>query len=294
MACAVEDAGFEIRDQLQWIYGTGFPKNKNLGEGRGTALKPANEPIVLARKPITEKTVTENVALMGTGGLNIDACRIEGGIKQSTAGRRTVKWGVGEGGCSYKKGTGAEYTEEGRWPSNVILDEEAANQLDRQYGDPKGCSEVVDIGSSTTRNTYGPYTNGRSLVTHDDFGGASRFFYCAKATTEERNRGLEAREAKTVSDGRKKAIDNPYQRGKTERLNIHPTVKPLRLMEYLVKLVTPPDGIVLDPFCGSGTTLLAARNCGFKYIGIEMAQEYVDLSLERLRGTGGLLELFGE
>lgn len=298
MACAIEDAGFEIRDQMQWIYGSGFPKNMDVSkaidsflgaerdvvgfrkgqgnipndrgnwgiksnelvevtepatdearewDGWGTALKPANEPIVLARKPIAEKTIAQNVLKYGTGALNIDGTRIG---------------------------------EAGRWPANVILDDEAGAILDEQTGTLT--SGVPSQGQSkSTKNTFGEYEN-RSTVGYGDSGGASRFFYCAKPSKKERNAGLEDREAKIVNDGRKSSIDNPYQRGDTERLNVHPTVKPIKLMEYLVKLVTPKNGLVLDPFSGSGTTLIAAKNLGMNYIGIEMEPEYVDIANKRL------------
>ena len=222
MACAVQDAGFEIRDQLQWIYGTGFPKNKDLGAGLGTALKPANEPIVLARKPISESTVTENVKRWGTGGLNIELSRLSGD----------------------------------RWPSNLLLDEQAAELLDAQ--EP----------------------------------GVSKFFYCAKPSRKEKDAGLEHREKRIVNDGRKTSIDNPYQRGDTERLNTHPTVKPVVLMEYLVNIITPVKGIVLDPFAGSGTTLIAAKNLGFDYLGIEMDPEFVDIAHSRIAHTDTGLSKF--
>jgi len=264
MACAVEDAGFEIRDQMQWLYGTGFPKNHDISkamtdkeaaatwEGWGTALKPANEPIVLARKPIAENTIALNVLKHGTGGLNIDGSRIyrqgkEEGEVDKTPNFKNKVFGKGMGG------TEVDLSKD-RWPSNVLLDSEAALIL----------------------------------------GSVSRFFYCAKASTDEREKGLEGRERKIVNDGRETSIDNPYQRGDTERLNTHPTVKPITLMEYLVRLVTPKGGIVLDPFSGSGSTLIAAKNLGFDYLGIEMDPEFVDIANMRLRGSKTLSKFFTE
>jgi len=212
--------------------------------GWGTALKPANEPIVLARKPISEKTIAENVMKWGTGGLNIDGCRI---------GTDIVGWG-GRPSSGYSGGldtdtSGKPRPVEGRFPANIILDEEAGRMLDEQQE------------------------------------GASRFFYCAKASKKERNMGLEDVEPTTVDDGRNKPIDNPFLRGKTPRQNTHPTVKPVKLMEYLITLVTPPNGIVLDPFFGSGTTGVAAVNLGFNYIGIELDEQYVEIARRRINAA---------
>ncbi len=308
MVCAIEDAGFEIRDCIQWLYGSGFPKShdiskaidKKLGAERevvetkpagsgplkrghvnksgggmsvgterspeynvtvpatpeakqwagwGTALKPANEPIVLARKPLSEKTIAENVMKWGTGGLNIDATR----IPTDETLMRPARQGIGDvgGWSSYKQKDGMYGTPlgKGRFPANVILDEEAGRMLDEQQE------------------------------------GASRFFYCAKASKKERNMGLEDVEPTTVDDGRNKPIDNPFLRGKTPRQNTHPTVKPVKLMEYLITLITPPNGIVLDPFFGSGTTGVAAVNLGFNYIGIELDERYVEIAKRRINAA---------
>lgn len=280
MACAIEDAGFEIRDCIMWLYGTGFPKSvdvslaidKALGavrrtirvplqevgnpksirgghgvpggdrpwmqrarergyhetasrepvtdeaarwQGWGTALKPAVEPIVLARKPLAERNLALNVMAWGTGALNIDGCRI----------------GLDGGAGVYDTLAGAE--PKGRWPANVILDEVAAAMLDEQSG------------VSVSRGGVG------------DKGGASRFFYVPKASVAERTHG-----------GR---VDNA-----------HPTVKPLALMRYLVRLVTPPGGVVLDPFAGSGTTILAAVLEGFSAVGIEREAEYCEIIRQRM------------
>jgi len=225
-------------------------------EGWGTALKPANEPIVLARKPISEKTIAENVMKWGTGGINIDGCRIPANWKEEyppswfTSGKSEENtedyWGKG----NIKKNTVADrISDKGRFPANVILDEEAGQMLDEQQE------------------------------------GASRFFYCAKASKKERNMGLEDVEPTTVDDGRNKPIDNPFLRGKTPRRNTHPTVKPVKLMEYLITLVTPPNGIVLDPFFGSGTTGVAAVNLGFNYIGIELDEQYVEIARRRINAA---------
>jgi hypothetical protein len=195
-------------------------------EGWGTALKPANEPIVLARKPISEKTIADNVLKWGTGGINIDACRIEyqkgenptvGGRHKKT-GRRI---GAGSEKFGFKSLENPEINLQGRFPANVIIDEEAARMLDEQQE------------------------------------GASRFFYVAKASRSERT-----------------------MNGKI--VNNHPTVKPIKLMRYLCRLVTPPGGTVLDPFAGSGTTILAAVQEGFSAIGIEKESEYCEIIRKRM------------
>jgi site-specific DNA-methyltransferase (adenine-specific) len=228
-------------------------------EGWGTALKPANEPIVLARKPISEKTIAENVMKWGTGGLNIDGCRIPAGkneLKPTVRGAGIHKTGNERLGGWNRDDYNGTYTpnEAGRFPANVIIDEEAGRMLDEQQK------------------------------------GASRFFYCAKPSKKERNMGLEDVEPTTVDDGRNKPIDNPFLRGKTLRQNTHPTVKPVKLMEYLITLVTPPNGIVLDPFFGSGTTGIACVNLGFNYIGIELNEQYVEIARRRINAAKEVTE----
>lgn len=227
LACAIEDAGFDIRDTIAWMYGSGFPKSLNLDGGLGTALKPAHEPIVVARKPLAG-TVAANVLEHGTGALNIDACRIDaaGAPVQSAAANR-VDFRPGQK-CDdgYVKGTGREYGDAGRWPANVALDEAAAAQLDQQK--PQG-------------------------RLYADSGGASRFFYCAKASTADRGPG-----------------------------NTHPTVKPVELMRWLVRLVTPANGLVVDPFAGSGSTGVAAVIEHRRCVLIERDAEYVEIIRRRL------------
>src|SRR5690554_1593413 len=232
----------------------------NIFRGLGTALKPANEPIVLARKPLSEKTIAENVMKWGTGGLNIDGCRIEHNEKIKTTQRsgRQNAIVMTDSSCGFDntKDNNASANPKGRFPANVILDEEAGRMLDEQQK------------------------------------GASRFFYCAKASKKERNMGLEDIEPTTVDDGRNKPIDNPFLRGKTLRQNPHPTVKPVKLMEYLITLITPPNGIVLDPFLGSGTTALAALNLGRFFIGIELNEEYCEIARRRIEQHKTQTELF--
>jgi site-specific DNA-methyltransferase (adenine-specific) len=338
MACAIEDAGFEIRDQIQWLYGSGFPKShdiskaidKKLGaerevigksrgvgkkggetyskyggfkageieitasatelarkwNGWGTALKPAHEPIVLARKPLSEKTIADNVLKWGTGGLNIDGCRIE---YQSEKDFESAKGGnSGSTKCNIFSANGKKQSEKitplGRFPANVILDEEAGRMLDEQTGTLRSgfMKAGHPYGQGDGQNVYGKLTGKTKSDTYGDSGGASRFFYCAKASKKERNMGLEDVEPTTVDDGRNKPIDNPFLRGKTPRRNTHPTVKPVKLMEYLITLVTPPNGIVLDPFMGSGTTAVACIKTNRKYIGFELLEEYCKIAEKRI------------
>lgn len=293
MVVNIEDAGFEIRDQLQWVYGSGFPKSLDISkaidkaagaerevigkveragsdgagstvhqsggdksgvslitapatdlakqwQGWGTALKPANEPIVLARKPLIG-TVAENVEKFGTGGLNIDGSRI--GTSDKLSGSRNPSANTGN---IYGVDKGGTYTQnpEGRWPANVLFDEDAAARL----GEP------------------------------------SRFFYVAKASKRERNAGLEGfplnESGIKNGSGRGFSESDPYK--KILNQNHHPTVKPIKLMEYLIKLVTPPGGVVLDPFMGSGTTGIAAKNLGFGFVGIELSEEYFNIAQRRI------------
>ena len=230
LAVAVEDAGFEIRDNLAWLYGSGFPKSLNLvdesGErtGQGTALKPAFEPIVMARKPLTG-TVAANVLEHGTGALNIDACRVgEDTVTTHSRGESTAfpkrpgETTVEESGRTARQDLVSASPRTGRWPANVILDES------------------------------------QSAVLNEN-GGASRFFYVAKAPKSER----------PVVDG-----------------VAHPTVKPLSLASWLVRLVTPPGGTVLEPFAGSGTTVEAAMREGFNVVAVEREADYLPLILARI------------
>ena len=302
MTCAIEDAGFEIRDCIMWIYGSGMPKShdiskaidKKLGtyvegkllpssrttgasatgiattfrkktasnpqspeaqqwKGWGTALKPANEPIVLARKPLSEKTVAENVLKWGTGGLNIDGTRIPTNEK---LGRNNKARSDGTSYIIQRKDRYIDNsTGKGRFPANVILDEEAGKLLDEQSGISKPRKGRTGKRGGTAwhgqKGIGSPDKIGR--WPSDSGGGASRFFYCAKASKKERGEG-----------------------------NNHPTVKPVKLMEYLIKLVTPPEGIVLDPFLGSGTTVIACINTGRNYIGFELDKQYYDIAKNRI------------
>lgn len=186
MTCAIEDAGFEIRDCLQWLYGTGFPKSLNVGEGRGTALKPAHEPIVLARKPLIG-TVAANIEAHGTGGINIDECRIgtEGGTKGCDAGPSNGIYGEGLNGVFGKPVPGL-----GRFPANVLLDDDAAAMLDAQSGVSKSAGGRIGKKAVSGVNIVpaGSFTKGDPGF--GDVGGASRFFYVAKASRSERDAGV--------------------------------------------------------------------------------------------------------
>lgn len=258
LVVAIEDAGFEIRDQIQWIYGSGFPKSHNIKEGDfkgwGTALKPANEPICVARKPLVG-TVAENVLKFGTGAINIDGSRIgTEQVEKGRAGREAAQFsGTYNNGEIYEGKNSTEGFSQGRWPANVIFDEDAAEMLDEQT------SELLK-------------------------DGASRFFYCAKASKSERNAGLEGMPEVIETDREKDSTDLANRlHNKSKTQNHHPTVKPLKLMEYLIKLITPPNGIVLDPFLGSGTTGVAAKNLGFEFVGIEMNPEYAEIAEKRIK-----------
>lgn len=232
MSVALRLAGFEVRDVVQWIHGEGFPKSHNVRkatqdkewEGWGTALKPAYEPAILVRKAL-EGTVANNVIDHGCGGLNIDGCRIE---TTDNLGRRIGGWQKGAYvGGKPQSFNGIGITKEGgRFPSNVLLDEQASAQLDEQAS------------------------------------GVSRFFYTAKASRKEREAGLDA------TDG--------------QRANVHPTVKPIDLMRYLCRLITPPNGTVLDPFMGSGSTGCAATLEGFDFVGIEREAQYFEIAQRRI------------
>ena len=329
IACAIEDAGWEIRDCIMWLYGSGFPKGSNIGKqidkklgkarkvlGRGTrhgggvvgngssskldpripnvtepasdeakkwdgwntALKPAFEPIIVARKPI-KGSVVDNVLEHGTGGINVGACRIGG--KE----RINNPMGSNNTECKspYRLGSGPKNVV-GRWPANVIMDEEAGAMLDAQYGVSSSSSKPMRSGKTSLMGGL-TNTNRESSVVfqgYGDKGGASRFFYCAKSSVKEREAGL--REA----EGGIGALRDNGRLGK-RRLNLHPTVKPIALMRYLVRLITPPDGLIIDPFTGSGTTGAAAALEGFNFMGCDISPYYVRIAKARIEhwSSGG-------
>lgn len=293
MVCAIEDAGFEVRDSLHWFYGQGFPKSLNVGSGRGTALKPGHEPICLARKPLIG-TVAANVAQWGTGALNIDACRIaiEGETGRWGGGTRAGGF-VDTGAASGSGQPNGKRHDAGRWPANVLLDPEAAAELDEQSGE-RGAAAPVR-GSEPSAASNGLVTNARARVPgafHADSGGASRFFYVAKPSRKERDQGCDHLPAKSGgeatgrTDGSAGAGNPRAGAGRTGGArNFHPTVKPVELMRYLVRLVTPPGGSVFDPFLGSGTTGMAAQLEGRGFLGIEREAEYMQIALARIAGV---------
>ncbi len=325
LACAVEDAGFEIRDQIMWLYGSGFPKSLNLGDGRGTALKPAHEPIVVARKPLIG-AVAANVERWGTGAMNIDACRIgdfvnttppgtdrynatnfEQGYRPSAYGRegepsaerRYTESGVTEFAMQPGPRGGSPT---GRWPANVIHDgsEEVVSRFpDTSSGAMKAGTvrSANDHPGSVCYGTYGG--NATDVDTYADTGNASRFFYAAKADKAEREEGCydlavgslaysnqaqaEVHRGNTEHQG-KSGINTVKMRG-----NTHPTVKPVDLMRYLVRMVTPKGRLVLDPFTGSGTTGVAALLEGMEFVGMEITPDYVAIAERRMKQVDPLL-----
>lgn len=283
MVVNIEDAGFEIRDQVQWIYGSGFPKSHNIGDGRGTALKPANEPICVARKPLEKGlTIAQNVLKYGTGALNIDATRI------STDERMSYSTSKAKGVTNFGTGTSVQNAQ-GRWPANVLLDETAAELLDEQSGFLHSVGKYKDPNYTSIPGSFGGGKTKNRNATADAGGGASRFFYCAKASKSERNEGLEgmpSKEKKTLNDYVSPSEGRTAPKNGSPQSNFHPTVKPIKLMEYLIKLVTPKGGLVLDPFAGSGSTGVAAVGLGFKFVGIEREKEYVAIAKRRVKSVG--------
>jgi DNA modification methylase len=250
-------------------------------QGWGTALKPAFEPVIVARKPI-EGTVANNVLKWGTGGLNIDGSR----IGTETISTHNAPKGSFAGGEPDRGSDTSSYKEHtGRWPANIILDSYTAELLDEQSGTSKSSSGQKQTPSKGSYS-IGDYQGTDKVVGHDDKGGASRFFYVAKASKRDRNEGLEDLPLKQTPFG---GHGNNEPDGMTQQLvhaprqNFHPTVKPTSLMEHLIKLVTPPNGTVLDPFTGSGSTGKAAILQGFDFIGVEMTEEYLPIIEGRLK-----------
>jgi site-specific DNA-methyltransferase (adenine-specific) len=333
LACAIEDAGWEIRDCVMWVYGSGFPKSHDVSKaidkaagaerevvgqsngglhrgsgstvgsftgqhaitapatdaarqwsGWGTALKPAWEPIIVARKPLVG-TVAQNVLTHGTGAINVDGCRVGDTVETWPA---TRSYGGGTEYAFTHTSKGVVNSQQtgtappGRWPANLIHD---------------GSEEVVGLFPQTTSGSrkagrhlvaggqgrYGLFSEGDLPEIVGDSGSAARFFYCAKASKADRDEGCDGLplrkegtwggEEDDLSEGKKKI--HPSR-------NHHPTVKPADLMRYLCRLVTPPGGVVLDPFTGSGSTGKAAILEGFRFIGIEREAEYVEIAKARI------------
>ncbi|HEJ2644035.1 TPA: DNA-methyltransferase [Pseudomonas aeruginosa] len=287
MAVGIEMAGFEIRDQIMWVFGSGFPKSHNLSgeyEGWGTALKPGHEPICMARKPLAG-TVARNVLAHGTGALNIDGCRIPSEPMRPNTGagglpRRREDEQRGPGAVSQPHAGG-------RWPANLIHDgspEVVALFPHTKSGVMKGGTirAAQDAPGSVCYGTYGG--NATSADTFGDEGSAARFFYCAKATRRDRNEGCEHMDRKPLHWPSGSQNPGSFQSEGTEKTsqNNHPTVKPTDLMAYLVRLVTPPGGKVLDPFTGSGSTGKAAIRDGFEFVGIEREAPYLAIAEARI------------
>ena len=246
-------------------------------QGWGTALKPAFEPVIVGRKPLVG-TVAANVLVWGTGGLNIDGTRIGGGGQ--------LKWstprGMGFSGGADSDGV-ATSNLQGRWPSNVMLDEVTAGLVDKQSGVSAGDGKPRKSKASDSFGTFA--TGHRVTAGFGDSGGASRFFYVAKASKRDRNEGLDGLDEKRESDRVKDdgvGGDNPRNRSNNAKTNFHPTVKPTDLMRQLVRLVTPPGGVVLDPFTGSGSTGKAAILEGFQFIGCELTEDYLPIIQGRI------------
>lgn len=287
LASAIEDAGFEIRDQIMWLYGSGFPKSHNLPNGQGTALKPASEPIAFARKPF-KGTVASNVELYGTGALNINDCRIEfsgeADLKNATWGRGTNIIGGNYVGAVHTDGrNNIEANPAGRWPANVIHDgsDEVINAFPVvQSGKPMGTK------SGGKGNVYGHWQAGYPVTGYGDRGSAARFFYSAKADREDRDEGCKHLSSKKGGMNSNTSGQHITRRDEDytprEVKNNHPTVKPTNLMRYLCRLVTPKGGTALDPFMGSGSTGKAAIFEGFGFIGIELQEEYYQISKARI------------
>ena len=291
-ATALELAGFEVRDVITHHFGTGFPKSLNLGEGRGTALKPASEHWILVRKPC-EGTTTANVAAHGTGGLNVEACSIacETRPVREPAGRTRLVYGSGLEG-SRAAGT----TTEGRWPANLVLShtdwcEDTACMpgcpvllLNAQSG--PSVSRTGKPRKGKTGEGWGMSATGAE---YSDVGGASRFFYCAKPSTAEREAGLAHLPKRTSTEITNRDEDSVgIQNARagagrsSARANHHPTVKSIALMRWLVRLVTPVNGTVLDPFMGSGSTGVAAMHERHRFIGIDSEPDYQPIYTGRL------------
>jgi len=300
MACAIEDAGFEIRDQIMWIYGSGFPKGGLDDEGRGTCLKPAHEPIVLARKPLIGSALA-NVAQFGTGKLNIDASRI-GDTGARNNGRQAGTNGIyGHIGAT----TAVDYGK-GRWPANVIHD--GSDEVLSAFPDAPG--QIAGASSSSAprgaQNVYGSLLRGRPGEAsansenagtvgfqmrpgerRNDSGSAARFFYCAKASKADRDEGLGQFEPQSfvqfqTGNGESGQASSLSAGRETQYRNTHPTVKPEALMRWLVRLVTPVGGAVLDPFAGSGSTGKAAILEGRQFVGCELTAEYLPIARARI------------
>lgn len=307
LACAIEDAGWEIRDCVMWVYGSGFPKSLDVSKairksipsipsiswsGWGTALKPAWEPIIVARKPL-DGTVAQNVLKHGTGGINVDGCRIPAetwhrpnngaGSRKFASAYAQDKWTQEQ----MSKGANEFGSSHGRWPANLIHDgsEEVVGLFPvlRGAGNVRPSKRPPGKRGVATNILDGCLQESFRPVALDGSGSAARFFYCAKASKKDRDEGIESlpfgpppgSKRSKPAEGRSLALGMP-------RHNHHPTVKPTSLMRYLCRLVTPPNGLILDPFMGSGSTGKAAMLEGFRFLGIEMEPDYLEIARARI------------
>jgi len=313
LTVAIEDAGWEIRDCVMWVYGSGFPKSHDVSkaidkaagvgfmnaEGRGgynvtknqlarkgettsaqwngwgTALKPAYEPIIVARKPLIG-TVAANVLAHGTGGINVDACRVgtEGGTAKGNPpkGDSSGIYGSGISGACDILDIG-----KGRWPANLIHD--GSDEV--TAGFPNAGGGFGKRGALNGGATSWGFKGEMQEVGYGDSGSAARFFYCAKASKADRGEGCEGMPTHDIYSEAKPCADKD-NRKQGQMHNNHPTVKPTALMRYLCKLVTPHNGIILDPFMGSGSTGKAATLERFNFIGIDLSAEYVAIAQARI------------
>lgn len=249
-------------------------------DGWGTGLKPAYEPIILARKSLSERTIALNVLKWGTGGINIDECRIKLQNEKPPSGSAKRVFANNDYMENKKYGDNKVTPIKGRFPANFIHD--GSQEVLELFPETLGAGNK--IGSKKKAGSFFGDSESQINIKYDNSGSAARYFYCAKASKQDRDEGLEDLEKKQVNDGRKNqsSIDNPQQRGKTYRGNFHPTVKPSKLMQYLVKLITPKNGILLDPFCGSGSTGKACVKEGFNFVGIDKDKEYCEISEKRI------------
>jgi site-specific DNA-methyltransferase (adenine-specific) len=352
LTCAIEDAGWEIRDCVMWLYGSGFPKSLDVSKaldkaagvdrevvgmsvnrsgigqhgertdgtnwwvraeyspitapatdaarrwsGWGTALKPAWEPVIVARKPL-QGTIAANVLKHGTGAINVDACRVgtEGGCAGAGAGPTVTCFGDGLNGTFAQPVPGL-----GRWPANVIHD--GSEEVVSMFPANAGASAPVR-GTEPTANGFSgavKFSGMRARVSGEhtfrgDIGSAARFFYTAKADRSDRDEGLQHRDSviRNITNGHGRAPINTSKgdgngvRENRPIRNSHPTVKPVDLMRYLCRLVTPPGGTILDPFCGSGSTGKAALLEGFHFVGIEIEDESAAIARDRIYAAAPL------
>ena len=334
MVVNIEDAGFEIRDVVSWIYGSGFPKSLNISkaidkaagaerevvgqaksgsssrafqseaettsgkhsitapateaakqwDGWGTALKPSSEFFTLCRKPLSEKTIAANVLKWGTGGINIDGCRVEG--SPPSVPNPTTKGGI-YGNIGGDKSGRSEMSDntQGRFPANLIHDgSQEVLDLFPESGARKGSNLVNSMENSNSIGNGWQHTGGKC---ESSSGSAARFFYCPKASKKDRNEGCEGMEAVEVKGNGKGSLSKHGQTGKVNKpivsQNTHPTVKPTALMAYLCRLITPTGGVVLDPYMGSGSTGKAAVQEGFSFVGIELDPDYYEICKARVQ-----------